>query len=104
MIRGQEIPFYFHHQLSFRRTSELKVDCVCVCVHSAAVKTVSQSLHTGDSTVGMAVEMGTHVPEDDVWQLWLGVNFHVCDSPLIVSLGQVSGNPLGPFRCVFQSR
>jgi hypothetical protein len=52
----------------------------------------------------MAVEVGTHVPEDDVWQLWLGVNFHVCDSPLIVSLGQVSGNPLGPFRCVFQSR
>jgi len=45
---------------------QLMVDCVCVCVDSAAVKPVCQSLYNGDPTVGMAVEVGTHVPEDDV--------------------------------------
>jgi len=82
----------------------LMVDCVCVCVDSAAVKPVCQSLYNGDPTVGMAVEVGTHVPEDDVWHLWLGVYFHVCDSPLVVSPGQILGNLLVPLRCVSQGR
>jgi len=65
---------------------------------------VCQSLYAGDPTVGMAVEVGTHIPEDDVWHLWLGVHLYVCDSPLVVSPGTISGNPLGLFRCVSQDR
>jgi len=67
----------------------LKVDCVCVCVHFAVVEPVCQSLYTGDPTVGMTVVVGTHIPEDDVWHGWLGVYLHVCDSPLVVSPGQL---------------
>ena len=76
----------------------------CVCVHSAAVEPVCHSRYVGDPTVGMTVEVGTHIPEDDVWHLWLGVHLHVCNSPLVVSSGQISGDPLGPFRCVSQGR
>jgi len=46
--------------------ARLKVDCVCVCVNFAVVKPVCQSLYTGDPTVGMTFEVGTHIPEDDV--------------------------------------
>ena len=80
------------------------VDFVCISVHSAAVKPVCRSLYAGDPAVGMAVEVGTHISEDDVWHLWLGVHLRVCNSPLVVSPGTISGNSLGPFRCVSQGR
>ena len=66
---------------------QMKVDFVCVCVHSAAVEPVCYSRYAGDPTVGMTVEVGTHISKDDVWHLWLGVYFHVCDSHIVGSLG-----------------
>ena len=45
------------------------VDFVPTCTDSAAVKLVFHSFDVGDPTVGMTVEVGTHVPEDDVWHL-----------------------------------
>ena len=83
---------------------QLKVDFVCVCVHSATVEPMCQSCYAGDPTVGMAIEVGTHIPEDDVWHLWLGVYLRICDSPLVISPGKVSGDLLGPFRSVSQGR
>ena len=38
---------------------QLKVDFVCVCVHSVAVELVCYSRYAGDPTVGMTVEVGT---------------------------------------------
>jgi len=71
---------------------QLTIDFVCICVHSATVEPVCHSRNVGDPTVGMTVEVGTHIPEDDVWHLWLGVHLDVCDSPLVVSPGNISGD------------
>ena len=78
------------------------VDFVSLCVYSAIVKPVCHSVNAGDPAVGMAIEMGTHISEDDIWYLWLGVHLGVCKFPLVVSSGAISGNSLGPFRCVCQ--
>jgi len=78
------------------------VDFVSLCVYSGIVKQACHSLNAGDPAVGMAIEMGTHISEDDIWHLWLGVHLGVCNSPLVVSSGTISGNSLGPFRCVSQ--
>jgi len=80
------------------------VDFVCLCPDSATVKLVFHSLDAGDPAVGMAVEVGTHISEDNVWHMWLGVCPCKCDSPLIGSPGKVSGDSLRPHRCVFQGR
>ena len=80
------------------------VDFVCLCYDSVSVKLVFRSLDAGDPAVGMAVEVGTHISEDDVWHMWLGVHPCVCDSPLVVSPGKISSDSLRPCRCVFQGR
>jgi len=82
------------------------VDFVCMCVYSAAVKPVCQSLKAGDPAVGMAIEVGTLISEDDVWQLGLGVHLPGCFSgynlrqfvgaiPLCVSGSKSLGHPIG---------
>ena len=80
------------------------VDFVPTCTDSAAVKLVFHSFDVGDPAVGMAVEVGTHVSEDNVWHMWLGVCPCECDSPLVGSPRKVPGNSLRPLRCVFQGR
>ena len=42
----------------------LMVDYVSLCVYSA----MCHSLNARDPAVGMPVEMGTHISEDDVWR------------------------------------
>ena len=44
-----------------------------------------RSFYVGNSTVGVAVKMGTHVSENNVWHVWLGVYPSVRDSPLVIS-------------------
>jgi len=62
------------------------------CIDSAAVKLVFHSLDAGDPAVGMAVEVGAHISEDNVWHMWLGICPCECDSPLVGSSGKVFRN------------
>ena len=78
------------------------VDFVPTYIASAAVKLVFHSFDVGDPTVGMAVEVGTHVSEDNVWHMRLGVCPCECDSPLVGSPGKVPGNSLRPLVVCFK--
>ena len=62
------------------------------------------SFDIGDPTVGVAVKVGAHISEDNVWHMWLGVCPCGCDFPLVESPGKVTGNSLRPLRRVFQVR
>jgi len=66
------------------------------------VKLMFHSFDVRDPTVGVAVKVGAHISEDNVWHMWLGVCPCECDSPLVGSPGKVTGNSLRPLRRVFQ--
>jgi len=50
--------------------------------------------NVGNPTIGITVEVRTHVSEDNVWHMWLGVYPCECDSLLVMSPGEVSGKSL----------
>ena len=59
---------------------------------------------SGDPTIGVAVKMGAHVSENNVWHVWLGVYPSVCESPYVTILEGVSRDFLGPLRCLCHGR
>jgi len=65
-----------------------------------AVEMMFCSFDVGNPAVGVAVEMGAHVSEDNVWHMWLGVWSCGCDSTLVESPWKVTGYSLGPLRRV----
>ena len=82
----------------------LKVNCI-VCFHnSTIIETVGLSFNVGNPTLGITVEVRSHVREDDVWQLRLRFSIPVCNAPKVIFSGRVRGNSLGPLRCLSQDR
>ena len=68
------------------------------------VKLMFHSFDVRDPTVGVAVKVGAHISEDNVWHMWLGVCPCGCDAPLVESPRKVPGFSLGLLRRVFQGR
>ena len=63
---------------------------------SSTERLMRRPCNFGDATVGVAIEVGAHVSESDIWHSWPGIDFSRFYSSLVKPSGEVSGYPLGP--------